>query len=448
MLNEQYGINVPALIKENENFYKEYGKVIDEYKSSFNYIASQVNYSQFQFQDYTLARIITELYLKDSVVASCIGAYQMHYPEPAMLAYDGDDLQEGGDLVDLLAKPNPWMTQSDLARYTISFQLWTGNTYLMKLYGDNGRLEQLFPFSGLNIYPVPTLNEFVGYFNFVTAEGNVSKIESENVIHLPGIHIDPRRLFMGISPMQLCSRDIQISITLSNLVGNYAKNIAIPSLVATRNSKSVSKDTISSESIGQQTAEDIKKNLKERFTGDQIGNLMVGQEDWDYSYLGLPLKDLDIQNVVQVHQCNICSNFKTPPELIRVSSGMQASTYDNVETTKLGFFQGALTSAWTQNADKMTQGLKADFGEEASVYYDIDSVRTLRSFKDQRLGQLIPAISAEQTLVATGQKTRDAAVAMICLTMGLDKREVEPLFPIPTKQELSKLKVDPEGVVA
>lgn len=447
MLKEQYGINVPELIKENDNFYKEYGKVLNEYKAvSMNYIASQVNYSQFQFQDYTLARIVTELYLKDSVVASCIGAYQMHYPEPSINVYEGEDLQENGDLVELMRKPNPWMTQSDLARYMITYQLWTGNCYLMKLYGDGGKLEQLFPFSGLNVYPVPSYDEFIGSFNFVTAEGNVSPIKSEKIVHLPWIQIDPRRLFMGISPMQLCSRDIQIDILLTDHVANYAKNVALPSLVATRNSKTVQKDSISKESLGANDAEEIKKNLKARFTGENVGDLLIGQEDWEYSYLGYPLKDLDLQNVVLVSQCNICSNFKTSPEFIRVSSGLGASTFDNINTSKLSFFQGALTSAWTQNADKLSDGLKLDFGEETSVYYDIDSVRTLRSFQDQRLAQLIPAISAEQVLVASGQKDRDSAIAMICLTMGLDKREVEPMFLVPKKQELSKLKVGSEGV--
>jgi HK97 family phage portal protein len=444
MLREQYGINVPALIKENDDFHREYKSILGEYKAqAFNYIASQVNYSQFQFQDYTLARIVTELYLKDSVVASCIGAYQMHYPEPNILVYEGDNLVEKNDLLDLMNKPNPWMTQSDLARYIITYQLWTGNAYLMKLYGDGGKLEQLFPFSGMNVYPVPTYDEFVGYFNFVTAEGNVSRIEPENIIHMPWIQIDPRRLFMGVSPMQLCSRDIQISIMLSEHVGNYAKNVALPSLVATRNVKTTNPNNISKESLGIQQAEDIKKTLKERFTGENIGDVLIGQEDWEYTYLGFPLKDLDIQNVVKVHQCNICSNFKIAPEYLKVSAGLQSSTYDNQTTSEISFFKAPLTAAWVQNADKFTNGLRPDFGEEATIEYNIDSVRTIRTFESQRLGTLIPAISAEQVLVSSGQKSRETAIALICMTMALDRKIVEPLFD---KQPLSNVTVNREGI--
>lgn len=456
MLKEQYKVDLSQLREEDEQFRSDFSKALsNEFKAiTFNYIASQVNYIQFHFQDYTLNRLITELYLRDSVVASCTLAYQMHYPEPQKLVYVKDKEVTNTELNQLIKRPNPWMTDSVLDRHIVSYQLWTGNAYLLKLYEDNGQIGQLFPFSGLNMYPVPGLYDFIEYFQFLTAEGNTSlTFEPKDVIHMPWLAPDPRKLFMGVSPMQLASRDIQINILLTEKIGNYAKNIAIPGLVATKTGTDAANAVEFKDfkhqfqgreggELSQQAAYDIKKTLKENFADNRTGDALVGKTGWDYKYLGFPLKDWDLENLVKVHQANICSNFRTDPEFIKVSSGLASSTYDNQQTAKLNFFQGVLTSLWRQNDEAMTVGLQPNFGENIRIEHDIASVGVLKEWKNKNNSNYITAINKYQADVKAGIVDREAAISALTWLLGAERREIEPMFP----KVLSDVTISPTGI--
>jgi len=461
-IQEQYGIRLSALEEENKTFQADYGRAINQFKAeTINYIASQVNYAQFQYQDYTLARLLTELYLKDSVVSACISAWQLHYPEPFKIFYKGEVEQKNTPLTKLIQNPNPWMTESAFDRYMVTYQLWTGNCYALKIYEDNGDIAQLFPFSGLNIYPVPHYDEFIGHYNFVTAEGIISRIEPEKIIHFPWFSIDPRRLFMGISPLQLAARDIQVSILLTEMMGNYLKNMPMPSYIMQREASkdgSIEIDGSSLVSNDVQSAEGIKQTIKERYSGGNIGDPAVLQNGWKMDLLAIPLKDLNIEHTVKTHQCNICANFKTDPEFIKVIAGQQGSTYDNQQTSKLNFFQGALTSLWVQNSDQLTNGLKREFGEDILIKYDISKVGVLKDFRSKDMGRFSEAILTSQKdyFDNPSPEKRSGCIATIVLLTGVEEREVEPLFPemkkpvaMPSQAplDLSRSAIDDDGKI-
>lgn len=452
MLKEQHGVDLAVMQKQDAEIQRDYKNAVGRYKAQFvNYIASRVNYVQFQYQDYTLAKIITELYLKDSVVASCIQTYQMHYPEPFKVVYNGDNLVEGQEVNQILNNPNPWMTESDLDRYMITYQLWTGNCYLLKIREDNGELAGLFPFSGLNVYPIPTYDKFVDHYNFLTAEGITSRFEMEDIVHLPWIAIDPIKPYMGISPIQLCSRDIQTDIILNELVGNYANNITVPGLIITPSGAGAENIT----EVSDQTAQDIKEEVKKRFGGTEAGEPAVLQDTgWVAQFLGMPLKDLDLETATKIPQTNICSNFKVDPEFIKVAAGLQSSTYDNQQTSKLNFFQGILTTLWVQNADKLSKGLQGEYGDNIKVQYDISKVGVLKEYRNNYLFRIYEVLHQTQVDYVGGLITRDMAINSTTLMLGIERREAEPLFPILpalgkvpklTQQEPSQTHIDIEG---
>ncbi len=465
-LKEQFGIDLPALQKENQELKAQFGSTLQEFKASFNnYIASRTNYAQYQFQDYTVAKIVQELYLKDPVVSACIGRYQMHYPEPFRLIKQGKRDSTDKDLIDLERNPNPWMTESKLDRYEITYQLWTGNSYTLIIKDDSGKPFQKFPFSGLNMFPVPSFDKFIDRFHFVTAEGLVSRIEVEDVIFKPWISIDPRRNFVGISPMQLCSRDIQTNIGLTEFMATYINNLDVPGLVLSRTGKdaefaigmgdnSYGKELING--VHDTDAEDIKAQAHQRLsksTGGS-GNTIVADIGWSATPYGFPLKDIVVEGAYCVPQTNICSNFYISPEYIKVEAGLRSSTYDNQATSKLDFFQGVLTTMWTQNSDEETKMLRMYYGDDVNITFDMSQVATLKDFRSQALGKVMPALTNLQQLYFSGQiPSREACMANAeNMLAGLSDIDLNALFPIiekpkEQKPDLSQIKVNPNGAI-
>lgn len=468
MLKEQFGVSLARIEDEKKAFAADFGRSLQEFKASFsNYIASKTNYTQFQFQDYTIAKVVQEMYLKDPVVSAAIGRYQMHYPEPFRLIYDGDKESRDKDLINLTRSPNPWMSESKLDRYEITYQLWTGNSYTLIIRDDSGKPFQKFPFSGLNMYPVPGEDLWIDHFNFVTAEGLISRIEPEDVIFKSWISPDPRRNFMGISPMQLCQRDIQTNIGLTEFMASYINNLDVPGLIMTRTGKDAEfaigmaqaeehpNMSAAKELIGtsQAEAEGVKAQSKIRFGGENRGSTGVVEVGWAAEYLGFPLKDIVVEGAYCVPQTNICTNFYISPEYLKVEAGLRSSTYDNQSTSKLDFFQGILSTLWVQNADEESKALKPYFGENIKVEYDMSGVAVLKDFRNQNLGKIMPALTDLQLKVESGVLQRDAAMANAELMLnGVSDIDVERLFPLPKpkKQDLSGLTVSPSlnGVTA
>lgn len=352
-------------------------------------LGTTTEWQKWKWRDTLPDQLITERYLPNSVVSSCVSTYLFSYPEPSFKVSLNESEYNDKALIRLLNEPHPDLTQSDLARYKINDVLLTGNSYLYKIYNAFDEVIQLLPFNDCNINPVGTATEFIAYYNFFPREGGPIRVEKKDIIHWawPGA-IDPYSRNKGLSPLLLVVREIDSDVEATQYVMDYLSNHAMPGLFFKMlNPESAQNAVMSVDKNGKiekGAAEKIVTSIREKFGGKGRGSTMIAQPGWDASILTPPLKDLEVGELGSRQEARICAVLRVPPEVAGVNVGMAHSTENNLAAAEVRFTNRTLIPLWVQDADRLTKGLRANFGNQPfKIEYNTEAVASVREQKKQ-----------------------------------------------------------------
>lgn len=396
------------------------------FAKSMNYMASRFNLQKYRFRNYTADQQIIRGYMRSSLGAACISKWEVAYPEPEKKASIGDSEYNDPTLQKLLIAPNKWMTESDWDRFTIKYQMLTGNCYWIKDRGSKyGQMTSMFPFNDMNMTPVGDNNAFIDHFKFVTFDGEVTEYDPEDVIHMPWIYINPFYPNKGIAPGALAALDIDTDTALGKYMASFVGNNAEPGGVIT-----VMKDSPNAAmGIFESTAQKIIESFRKKFSGDGVGLPAMLEPGFDYKIIGSLMKDLDLQNVFAKPEARTCALHLTPPEVVGVNVGMAHSTQNNLAESRIRWTNVGLIPMWKYNQKKFSAGLQKEY-PGVKIIYDIENVEAVKEQKQNQLDQKARALLA--WIESAGKKSDvNAARAGAEYIFNFTEEQSARMFPTP-----------------
>ena len=228
------------------------------------------------------------------------------------------------EIAAILASPNAEQSQADFIELLTVYLYTTGNAYVLKERNRSGRIISLQLLRSDRI-TIDIENGSVHRYEY-EINGSTYFIPETEIAHLklPNAADD----VYGLSPLQVCSRYVNLDISIADFTKSYFANSGIPAGLLKL------KRRINS----QEEANSTRSKWRSSFSGNKgWGNLAVLDEDASYESISPPLKDMDTAALTRTTETRICATFGVPPILLGLQSGLEVSSYSNYEQARESF---------------------------------------------------------------------------------------------------------------
>jgi HK97 family phage portal protein len=335
------------------------------------------------FLPVTLRRLL-DGYHKNSAVAACVTTLAFSFPEaPLLVGYETPDGRFVADYkhkaLGLIRQPNPDMGEGELMQFIITYAAIGGNLYLWKQRGQNGRVIALWPFSDVNIMPVPgqsTADGFVKEYEFDAGEGQPVSIPKSEIIHWKWMP-DPEQPARGIGAIEFAIRDSDRDSEANAYIYALLKNNAVPPVVVTM---------AEGDELTEKKAKRLRKQWNQRMGGENRGNLAFLEYGMKAEKLGFDLQQLAGEALNAVPEARIAAAFRVPPVVAGLSVGLKRSDYGD-QAARRAFTELTLSALWRSLASELWNALKDEFPgtpENYTMRFDLRQVRALQEEESKR----------------------------------------------------------------
>lgn len=284
---------------------------------------------------------------------------------------------EQHELLDLLARPNPYMSGSKLVENTIGFLKISGQGYIEANTDKNGKPLELFclrpdrmkPLAGNGQVPV------VGYR--YTVGGVYHDFTPEQILHLK--EFNPTDDFEGLAPLEVAGRSVD-SI-------NEAKkhNVAMFQNGA-RPTGALSAQTW----LTDQQYEKLKNEIKENYQGAaNAGRPLLLEGAMTWHEMGLSQKDMDWLQGQLLSAREICIVYGVPPQMLGLPD---SQTYSNYQEARRAFYMETVLPTMRWLRDELNNWLVPKFDKRLYLDFDLDAIDALqddRNIKAKRNCDLV-----------------------------------------------------------
>jgi HK97 family phage portal protein len=323
-------------------------------------------------------RRLLDGYRKNSAVSACVTALAFSFPEaPLLIGYETPDGRFMADYshpaLSLIRQPNPDMGEVELMQFAITYASVGGSLYLWKQRGMNNRVIRLWPFSEVNMTPLPghdTEEGFVRGYEFDPGNGQAITLPKEDVIHWKWM-VDPEQPWRGIGALEFALRDADRDTEANAYIYALLKNNAVPPVVVT---------LTEGEELTEAKAKRLRNEWKTKLGGDNRGDLAFLESGMKAEKLGFDLQQLAGEALNAVPEARIAAAFRVPPVVAGLSVGLKRSDYGD-QAARRAFTELTLSALWRSLASEIWNGLKGEFPGTPPNYtarFDLRQVRALQ----------------------------------------------------------------------
>ncbi|MGF6986540.1 HK97 family phage portal protein [Paraburkholderia atlantica] len=241
-----------------------------------------------------------------------------------------------------LREPNAYQTRGQFVENWIMSKLTRGNTYALKERDARGVVNGLHVLDTLRVTPMVTES---GEVYYQLNADNLAGIGQDVLVPASEIiHDRMNCLFhplVGTSPIFACALAAQQGLAIQNNSAAFFANGSQPGGIL-----------VAPGAISQSTADRLKAEWEEKFSGPNRGRLAVLGDGLKYESLTMNAVDAQLIEQLRMTAEVVCSVFHVPGYLIGAGS---APTYNNVEALGQNYYSQCLQSlieAFEQNLDK------------------------------------------------------------------------------------------------
>lgn len=288
-----------------------------------------------------------------------------------------------------LREPNHYQTRGQFIEHWITSKLARGNTYGLKERDARGVVDGLHVLDPARVLPMVTSDGDVYYR--LNAD-NLAGISDDVLVPASEIiHDRMNCLFhplVGISPLYACALAARQGLAIQNNSASFFENGAQPGGVLTAPG-----------AISKETAERLKKEWEERFSGANRGRLAVLGDGLKYDSITMNAVDAQLIEQLKMTAEVVCSVFHVPGYMVGVGA---APTYNNVEALAQNYYSQCLQSlieALEQNLDRGF-ALPSDLRTEADLdgLLRMDTATLVKSLADGVGGGIVSPNEARRRL--------------------------------------------------
>lgn len=327
--------------------------------------------------DASFQRLTREGYKKNAAVNICLTRLALAYQQPRPLVKDlrGEALPTH-PMQQLLLRPNPQMSWRELALITAVYKGVGGQCYLKKVRSPQGLPVELWPYHIGQIRPVPGRYEWVQGYEYNDGEGDWKPIPKEDVVHLKWPTVDPDQPWLALAPLISIAREVDTDNEATRYQYALLFNDATP--------RTAIRMPPGQRPLTPQEADRQKATFRQRYSGDNRGDVALLENGADIVRLNLNMEELAFDALRRVPEARISAGFLIPPEYSGLTVGLEHSTYANVTEARRGFFEDTIVQLLELDAGEIEQDLGADFGGGVVVEHDLSKVVALQENEDAK----------------------------------------------------------------
>lgn len=281
----------------------------------------------------------------------------------------------------LIARPNPEMSEFDFHVATQVYLDAVGLAYWEKVRSRAGAVAQLWPLRPDWVVPIPGDGGKMvrGYEYRVPGVYPVPKLKVDDVLAFR--LFDPLNVYGGLGPIQVAMRVGLVDSQMTDHVRNTMEHGGVPLGVLTTKQKLWDESEV----------ERIRKRWRERYGGwENWSDPAVLDSEATFEKIGFSFTELGFDVLDARSEARICMVLQVPPILVGAKVGLDRSTFSNFAEAREAFWQETLIPQYKRNADRVQASLADEWGD-VEVFWDFSEV---------------PALQEDETLLWT--RARDA----------------------------------------
>lgn len=245
-------------------------------------------------------------------------------------------------------EPNPEMTSFVWRETVLSHLLLWGNSYSQIIRSGKTCILGLYPLLPDRM----ELDRDSGgrlTYTYTTTEGSTVQLNSEDVLHIPGLGFDG---IMGYSPIALEKNAIGLGIAAEEYGSKFFQNGARPSGILTH------PNTI-------RDPKRLRESWNATYGGSSNGaKVAILEENMSFTPISLPNNEAQFLETRKFQVEEICRIFRVPPHLI---GDLSRSTFSNIEHQSIDFAMHTIRPWLVRIEQAMNRALFSE--NEKGQYY-------------------------------------------------------------------------------
>jgi HK97 family phage portal protein len=286
-----------------------------------------------------------------------------------LLLYEGDRELEQHPLRDLLARPAPTTTGTDLLQAFLTNLLVAGNAYL-EVVAIGGALRELHALRPDRMKVVPGVDGWPEAWEYGFA-GRTVHFTGEAVPGVrPILHMrlfDPVDDHYGLSPLAAAATAIDIHNTAARWNKALLDNSARPSGALVYTSRDGN--------LTHEQYDRLKAELEQGFQGAaHAGRPLLLEGGLDWKSMSLSPKDMDFLEAKNAAAREIALAVGVPPQLLGIPGD---STFSNYQEANRAFWRHTVLPLVDRTARALSAWLAPAYGGDLELRPDLDAVEAL-----------------------------------------------------------------------
>jgi len=251
-------------------------------------------------------------------------------------------------LANLIQRPNPWYSYSEMELVRIIRKHLTGASFTWKLRNVAGEVMELWPLPTCWVDRIVTGGGGIaGYVLFEHTDREMY-IEAENMIYSRFPCMDS--IYGYMAPLQACLHEIQTDKAREEYLKKMIGNLVRPGMVVTQNAH----DGVQRQGLTGGQREDLRESLKSEGTG----GTPIFPPGLEVKFPGV-LQDLDWSSTEGMLASRICAVFGVEPILIGIRVGLKSGTYSNYGQAKRAFYDETMLPLWKSEQEVWNRDMLA-----------------------------------------------------------------------------------------
>lgn len=260
----------------------------------------------------------------------------------------------------LLRKPNKYQTFQKFVECWMISKLTHGNTYVLKVRDKSRVVRALYVLDPQRVSPLIAENGDVFYRLKQDYLSSIPK-DIDAVPAYEIIHDTMECLFhplVGIPPLYAASLATSQGIAMLRNSATFFQNNAQPGGILSAPGH-----------IKKETADRIRTNWGENYTGDNVGNIAVLGDGLKYQPLAVSATESALVDQFKLSDEKICSAYKVPPYKVHVGA---PPTYQESETLDRKYYSDCLQRLIESIEILLDEGLNLPF--KYGTEFDLDDL--------------------------------------------------------------------------
>jgi HK97 family phage portal protein len=310
-------------------------------------------------------------YSKNEIIYSCITYKANSFARVEIdVVNNNDDVLKNHPLENLMAMPNPHTTEYEMLQQIVTDLDVYGLAYWEIVRSGSGQPVQLWRLRPDYVRPVPTADQFIGWYEYDNNTGRKVQLPVEDIIEFK--NFDPANDYRGLAPVTVLSRIGDVDNGGVDYLKSFYESGGMPSGFLS-------------------TEQDINDTMAKRLR-DQWQEVYGGVKKWinvavlgrgaTYQQMGSKLNEMATEKVDQKTISRICMVLKVNPILIGAAHGLAKSTFNNYSTAQRSFWQEGQLPLMKHIIETFNTQLAIEFSN-VTLQWDLTSVPALQEDKDK-----------------------------------------------------------------